>query len=52
MQLSEKRENVSEFFVPFLESTLNFKDFEKKSDGHSQCVSKITDCENLRPTNH
>ena len=35
MQLSEKRKTFSEFFVPFLESTSNFKHFEKKDDGHS-----------------
>ena len=30
MQLSEKRKTFSQFFVPFLESTSNFKQFEKK----------------------
>ena len=35
MQLSEKRKTFSEFFVPFLESTSNFKHFEKKDDRHS-----------------
>ena len=30
MQLSEKRKSFWEFFVPFLESTSNFKSFEKK----------------------
>ena len=30
MQLSEKWKKISEFFVPFLESPLNFKHFEKK----------------------
>ena len=30
MPLSEKRTSFSEFFVLFLESTSNFKDFEKK----------------------
>ena len=34
MQLSEKRETFSEFFVPFLESTSNFKHFKGKDDGH------------------
>ena len=32
MQWSEKRKNFSEFFVPFLESTSNFKHFQKKDD--------------------
>ena len=35
MQLSEKRKTFPLFFVPFLESTSNFKCFEKKDDRHS-----------------
>ena len=35
MQLSEKRKTFSEFFVSFLESTSNFKHFDKKDDCHS-----------------
>ena len=35
MQLCEKPITFSELFVPFLESTSNFKDFEKKDDCHS-----------------
>ena len=35
MQLSEKQKTFSEFFVPFLESTSNFKHFQKKDDCHS-----------------
>ena len=35
MELSEKRQIISEFFVPFLESTSNFKFFKKKDDCHS-----------------
>ena len=35
MQLSGKRKNFSGFLVPFLESTSNFKHFEKKDDCHS-----------------
>ena len=35
MILSEKRKTFSEFFVPFPESTSNFKHFEKKDDCHS-----------------
>ena len=35
MQLSEKRKTFSEFFVPFLESTSNFKYFEKTDDRHT-----------------
>ena len=35
----------SEFFVSFLESTSNFKHFEKKDDRHSYFISEITECE-------
>ena len=34
-QLSEKRNTVSEFLVPYPESTSNFKHFEEKYDSHS-----------------
>ena len=35
MQLSEKRKTFSEFVVPSLESTSNFKHFERKDIGYS-----------------
>ena len=35
IQLSKKRKTFSQFFVLFVESTSNFKHFEKKHDGHS-----------------
>ena len=35
IRLSEKRKTFSQFFVLFVESTSNFKHFEKKHDGHS-----------------
>ena len=35
MQLSEKRKTFSELFVPYLESTSNFKLFQRKDDRHS-----------------
>ena len=47
MQLSQKRKTFSEFFLPFLESTSNFKHFERKHACHNQCISEITDCENV-----
>ena len=47
MQLSLKPTIFSNFFVPFLESTSNFKHFEKKDDRHSYFISEITDCERL-----
>ena len=35
MPLSEKRKAGFQFFLPFPESTLNFKHFEKKDNSHS-----------------
>ena len=35
MQLSKKEKSFSQFFVPFLQSTSNFKHFERKDDRHS-----------------
>ena len=48
IQLSEKRKPFSSFFVPFLQSISNFKQFQKKDDAHRSCVSEITDCEKRR----
>ena len=45
MKLSEKLKNFSQIFTAFLESSFNFKYFEKKDESHSLCVSKIIDCE-------
>ena len=47
MQLSLKPTIFSDFFVPFLESTSNFKHFEKKDDCHSYFIPEITDSERL-----
>ena len=35
MQLSEKRKSFSQFFVPFMESSSNFKHFRKEDDRDS-----------------
>ena len=35
VQLCEKRETLSQFFVPFLYSTSNLKHFERKDDRHT-----------------
>ena len=35
MQLSEKQNTFSEFFVWFLDSTSNFEHFERNDDRHS-----------------
>ena len=45
MQLSEKEKTLSQFFFPFLKSTLNFKLFSKKEDTHSWCIFEIMDSE-------
>ena len=47
MQLSLKATIFSHFFVPFLESTSNFKHFEKKDDRHSYFISEIRDSQTL-----
>ena len=47
MELSLKATVFSDSFVPFLEFTSDFKDFEKKDDRHSFFISEITDCERL-----
>ena len=40
-----KPKTLSDFLVPFLESTSNFKHFEKKDDRHTYFISEITECE-------
>ena len=45
MQLSEKQKNFPTFFVPFMESTWNFKRFLKKQGRHSYWISEITECQ-------
>ena len=47
MQLSLKRKAFSSFFVRLLESTSNFKHFEKKDDGHRYFITEITDSERV-----
>ena len=47
MEFYLKPKIFSGFFVSFLESTSNFKIFEKKDDRHSYFISEITDCERL-----
>ena len=47
MELSLKATIFSHFFVPFLESTSNFKNFEKTDDRHSYFISEMRDCERL-----
>ena len=47
MELYLKPTIFSDFFVSFLESTSNFKHFEKKDDRHTYFLSEITECERL-----
>ena len=41
----KKKNNFSQFFAPFFESTLNFEHFQKKDYPHSLYISEITDHE-------
>ena len=50
MQLTFKPTVFSDFFVPFLESTSNFKHFEKKDHPDSYLISEITHRERLGST--
>ena len=45
MHLSQKENNISEFFSPFFESALNFEHFQEKDDPHSLCISEMNDHE-------
>ena len=47
LQLSPKSKALSDFLNPFLESTSNFKHFEKEYDRHSYFNTEITGCETL-----
>ena len=50
MQLSGKQTTFAEFFVPFLESTPNFKFFERKANRNSECIPKLETVKNLLRT--
>ena len=45
MQLSEKPKTFLEFFVAFLECTLNLEHFLKKIEPHSPSISEVIDSE-------
>ena len=47
MELHLKPTIFSEFLVSFLESTSNFKHFEKKDDSHSCFIWEIRHCERV-----
>ena len=43
--LSQKLKHVSEFFLAFSKSHLNFEHFQKKDDAHSLFICETTACE-------
>ena len=47
IHLSLKSKIFSDLIVPFLESTSNFKYFEKKDDHQTYFISDINQCEKL-----
>ena len=47
MHLSSKLKSFPNFFVPFLETTLNFEYFQKKYVCHSYFILESTDCQRL-----
>ena len=47
IQLSEKRKTFSQFFVPFLESTQNFKHFGKKMMVIANMIPKLQTVKNF-----
>ena len=50
MELFLKPETSSDFLIPFLEATSNFKHLEKKDDCHCYFISEIRDCEKIGET--
>ena len=45
MQLSQKLNTFSEFFLAFSKSRLNFEHFQKKDDAHSLFICEAKACE-------
>ena len=45
MELSKKREVLSQFFFAFFKFRFNFEHFEKKDDPHSSCIFELKDSE-------
>ena len=41
-QLPKKQKTFSQFFAPFLKTTSNSQNFERKDGPHCLCISKIT----------
>ena len=51
MQLSKIFKTFSQHFAKFVQSTSNYKHFEKKDDARSVCIFEVTHCERHRCTN-
>ena len=51
MQLYKTLKIFSQHFAQLVESTSNFKHFEKKDDPLSVCIFEVTHCERHRYTN-
>ena len=47
IQSFEKLETFSPFFIAFLESALNFEQFEQKSEPHGSSISEVIDSQIL-----
>ena len=47
MELSEKQKTFSDFFAPFLKSSINVKYFGKKCGSHIFFISEIVDSEKV-----
>ena len=47
MKLSLEQKTFSQSFTVFSNSRLNLNNFEKKYNLHRDCISKITDSENV-----
>ena len=45
MQISQKLQSFSQFFIASMKSTLNSEYFEKKDQSHSLSITEIIDCE-------
>ena len=47
MQLPEKQEKFSRFFIPFFESSSNFQQFDRKDERHGSKIPEVIHSERL-----
>ena len=45
MQISQKLQSFSQFYIASMKSTLNSEYFQKKDQSHSLSITEIIDCE-------